>query len=96
MKRGFDMINSNSLTFGIGQMTCASCVGRVEKALSAVPGVQSAHVNLATETGHVEVDSGFDADLIVGALEAAGYPAMIQTYRSVSYTHLTLPTICSV
>ncbi|RYF53112.1 MAG: heavy-metal-associated domain-containing protein, partial [Comamonadaceae bacterium] len=34
-------------------MTCASCVGRVEKALKKVPGVASAEVNLATETAEV-------------------------------------------
>ena len=37
-----------SLDIGIGGMTCASCVGRVEKALKRVPGVQDANVNLAT------------------------------------------------
>ncbi|NIV39058.1 MAG: hypothetical protein GWN58_59470, partial [Anaerolineae bacterium] len=34
-------------------MTCASCVGRVEKALKAVPGVSEAEVNLATERATV-------------------------------------------
>ena len=38
-----------SLDFAIGGMTCASCVARVEKVLSALPGVVSAEVNLATE-----------------------------------------------
>ena len=42
-----------SLDIGIGGMTCASCVGRVEKALLRVPGVQSASVNLATESARV-------------------------------------------
>lgn len=36
----------------VSDMTCASCVGRVERALKAVPGVLSANVNLATETAH--------------------------------------------
>ena len=34
-------------------MTCASCVGRVERALQAVPGVKTAAVNLATERAEI-------------------------------------------
>ncbi|MBX9872476.1 MAG: heavy metal translocating P-type ATPase [Burkholderiaceae bacterium] len=42
-----------SLDLGIGGMTCASCVSRVEKALKKVPGVTEATVNLATESARV-------------------------------------------
>jgi Cu+-exporting ATPase len=42
-----------TLDIGIGGMTCASCVGRVEKALRKVPGVQQASVNLATESARI-------------------------------------------
>ncbi len=42
-----------SLDIGIGGMTCASCVGRVEKALKRVEGVQDASVNLATESARI-------------------------------------------
>src|SRR5689334_1772108 len=41
------------LSFRVDGMTCASCVGRVEKALKAVPGVESASINLATEKATV-------------------------------------------
>jgi Cu+-exporting ATPase len=41
-------------TFGVGGMTCASCVSHVEKALLEVKGVISAFVNLATEKATVE------------------------------------------
>jgi P-type Cu+ transporter len=41
------------LDLGIGGMTCASCVTRVEKALRKVPGVMDASVNLATESARV-------------------------------------------
>ncbi|KAA0679486.1 heavy metal translocating P-type ATPase [Roseomonas genomospecies 6] len=55
-------------------MTCASCVGRVEKALRKVPGVAEATVNLATERAHV-VGQGLDAAALVEAVENAGYTA---------------------
>jgi Cu+-exporting ATPase len=45
--------DSTSLDIGIGGMTCASCVNRVERALKKVPGVTEASVNLAMETARV-------------------------------------------
>ncbi|MBX9818166.1 MAG: heavy metal translocating P-type ATPase [Burkholderiaceae bacterium] len=54
-------------------MTCASCVMRVEKALKKVPGVDSATVNLATESARIEVhDAGMEARLR-RAVRDAGY-----------------------
>jgi len=44
---------SPTLDLPIGGMTCASCVGRVERALRKVPGVQDASVNLATESARI-------------------------------------------
>ncbi len=46
-------VPSESVTLSIGGMTCASCVAHVERALSEVPGVLSASVNLATEQATV-------------------------------------------
>ncbi|KAB2900924.1 MAG: heavy metal translocating P-type ATPase, partial [Burkholderiaceae bacterium] len=43
----------DTLDLGIDGMTCASCVGRVERALRKVPGVQEATVNLATESARI-------------------------------------------
>jgi Cu+-exporting ATPase len=57
-----------SLDIGIGGMTCASCVGRVEKALLRVPGVQSASVNLATESARVAYVARQDKEAPVDAL----------------------------
>jgi Cu+-exporting ATPase len=45
-------------TFGVAGMTCASCVGRVERALKKVPGVLEASVNLANEKATVEYLAG--------------------------------------
>jgi P-type Cu+ transporter len=44
---------TRDLDLGIGGMTCASCVTRVEKALRKVPGVTDASVNLATESARI-------------------------------------------
>jgi len=44
-----------SIDISVGGMTCASCVGRVEKALFKVAGVVTASVNLATESARIEV-----------------------------------------
>jgi Cu+-exporting ATPase len=58
----------------IDGMTCASCVRRVERALARVPGVESASVNLATETATVSAVAGAIArDDLAAAIRAAGY-----------------------
>lgn len=75
------MENEKSFTFGIQSMSCASCVGRVEKALSAVTGVSQAHVNLASETATITADGTFDAQNVITALDAASYPAELKAYR---------------
>ena len=54
-------------------MTCASCVGRVERALKAVPGVEQAAVNLATERATVRGLA--DAAPLLAAVQKAGYEA---------------------
>ncbi len=62
------------LDFGIDGMTCAACVGRVERALLRVPGVVTAEVNLATERARVTLLEG-GQDRLVAAIIAAGYGA---------------------
>jgi P-type Cu+ transporter len=54
-------------------MTCASCVSRVEKAISKVPGVERATVNLATEHANVTADPSVTSDALVEAVKRAGY-----------------------
>jgi P-type Cu+ transporter len=65
------------LDLDIEGMSCASCVGRVEKALRKVDGVLDASVNLATEQAHVRVGAGLQADVLTAAVEAAGYHARL-------------------
>ena len=60
-------------------MGCASCVGRVEGALRATPGVCSAEVNFATKTADITYETSFDE--ILDALNTAGYPAATRQIR---------------
>jgi Cu+-exporting ATPase len=65
--------NSNAIKLQVTGMTCASCVTRVEKSLKAVPGVEDASVNLATEEASVRVDPSVNADTLAAAVRKAGY-----------------------
>lgn len=72
---GYD-VPRDEIELDIADMTCASCVGRVERALRAVPGVQDAQVNLATERATVTVLRGTaDATALAQAVTRAGYGA---------------------
>ena len=63
-----------SLDIGIKGMTCASCVGRVERALKKVPGVQNASVNLATESARIVFTPSEQMEaLLRRAVRDAGY-----------------------
>lgn len=74
---------TQTLSLPITGMSCASCVGRVEKALLAVPGVLSASVNLATETARIEALRTLRPALLEAAVLQAGYavapPVLTQT-----------------
>jgi Cu+-exporting ATPase len=62
------------LTIPVTGMTCAACVRRVEKAISAVPGVASANVNLATNSARVAFDPGTTgAAAVAASIRDAGY-----------------------
>ncbi|MCL7997092.1 heavy metal translocating P-type ATPase [Brucella sp. 21LCYQ03] len=73
-KAGYD-VPSGSADLAIEGMSCASCVSNVEKALSAVPGVSRASVNLATERAHVELAGQVAVADLIKAVEKAGYEA---------------------
>ena len=58
----------------VGGMTCAACVGRVEGALRAVPGVQSAAANIGNNTATVTYDESMtDESALADAIVGAGY-----------------------
>jgi Cu+-exporting ATPase len=63
------------IELSVEEMTCASCVGRVERALKAVPGVETANVNLATGRATVGVLEGVATSDLIAAVAGAGYPA---------------------
>ena len=67
----------HTLSLSIEGMTCASCVGRVEKALKKLAEVVEAEVNLATETARVMVTDQGMADALVAAVDKAGYQARV-------------------
>ncbi|HEY9233880.1 MAG TPA: heavy metal translocating P-type ATPase [Phenylobacterium sp.] len=73
-KAGYEPLE-RTLTLKVEGMTCASCVGRVERALRGAPGVLSAEVNLATERASLTVLEGADPAALVLAVEKAGYRA---------------------
>lgn len=80
-------VHTTKLQVMVADMSCASCVGRVEKALKALPSVVDASVNLATEKAQVEVlaDVPLDAtaDIVVAAIKKAGYTAhLVSTGKS--------------
>lgn len=67
-----------SARLSVQGLNCASCVGRVERALAAVPGVQEVAVNLATETAQVHFNaSNVSAAALARASTDAGYPAQV-------------------
>jgi len=69
---GYGVATKKSI-FPVGGMTCASCVARVEEALSSMPGVISANVNLASEKATVEYTEGTGIADLKRAVKDAGY-----------------------
>ncbi len=71
------MPNALTLELPIAGMTCASCAGRVERALNKVDGVKLASVNLASERAHIELAQSMDPARLIAAVEKAGYSATL-------------------
>lgn len=79
---------SNEWTLAIKGMTCASCAGRVEKALLNVSGVVTAEINLALETAKVSGVDKVTTKQLIAAVDAAGYQAQLLTAQNDSAEHL--------
>ncbi|MBX3246919.1 MAG: copper-translocating P-type ATPase [Myxococcales bacterium] len=72
------------LSLDVRGMTCATCEGRVAKALRAVDGVLDASVNLASERATLRVRDDVPAEALIAAVEAAGYEATLASRGSTS------------
>lgn len=70
-------VPQQTVELSIDGMTCASCVGRVERALNKVPGVKSVSVNLANERAHLEWLGQVDIQSLLDAVSKAGYSASV-------------------
>jgi len=70
-----------AVTLSVTGMTCASCVRRVERALSRVEGVETAAVNFAAETARVTLGAPVPVEALIEAVEKAGYHARPLTDR---------------
>ncbi len=77
VEKGGYTISLQDIVLDVQDMTCASCVGRVEKALLKVPGVQKAAVNLATAKAHILAVQGVSTPELIQAVTNAGYPASL-------------------
>lgn len=69
--------NINQIDLNIQGMSCAACVGRVERALKKVDGVAEANVNLATHKAHIVLAKPLADDLLTAAVTKAGYEAQV-------------------
>ena len=71
---------NETLAIPVEGMTCATCVGRVERAIRQVPGVADVSANLATERAEVSFEDGrADPRAVADAIVAAGYTPGTQT-----------------
>jgi copper chaperone CopZ len=65
----------NKVTLKVDGMTCGHCVGRVQKALDATPGVVEAKVDLETATAEIRFGAATDIAKLAEIVTEAGYPA---------------------
>ena len=77
---GHRTLETESISFAIAGMTCASCVARVEKSLNKVRGVISVGVNLASERADISYDArNAGPDVFVTAVRRTGFSVPVET-----------------
>ncbi|MBF24690.1 copper-translocating P-type ATPase [Neopusillimonas maritima] len=70
-------MKSSHISLSVQGMTCASCVGRVERVLKKLPGVEQANVNLATERAEIDVTDASLVQQAIQAIQKVGYQAAV-------------------
>jgi len=70
-------VPQREVELALSGLRCASCAGTVERALSSVPGVIVASVNLASEQAHVRLLQATDSAALLHAVKQAGYQAKL-------------------
>ncbi|MEM8702244.1 MAG: heavy metal translocating P-type ATPase, partial [Pseudomonadota bacterium] len=79
-----DFTFAQTLSMPVKGMRCASCVGRIERALKDVDGVVQANANLATGLAEIRLAKAVDPSVLVNAVKAAGHEVPMRTF------HLTI------
>lgn len=72
-----NLTTANQIDLSIEGMSCAACVGRVERALKKVDGVVEANVNLATHKAHITLNQPLADEQLTTAVANAGYAATV-------------------
>ncbi len=76
-------LGESQITMPVKGMSCAGCVSRVERALSAVDGVSNAEVNLATKRATVSYDPDATAPkALIEAVNSTGFEVPSKTLSS--------------
>ncbi len=70
-------VPAQRLELAIDGMTCASCAGRIERALNKLSAVRHVSVNLASERASVELLAGTSSQALLDAIAQAGYSARL-------------------
>jgi P-type Cu+ transporter len=81
---------SNTINLPVSGMTCAACQARVQRALTKAPGVESASVNLMTNTASVTFDERVTApEKLVDTIRATGYGAELPSEARTAFEEQT-------
>ena len=79
-----DFTFAKTLSMPVKGMRCASCVGRIERALKDVDGVVQANANLATGLAEIRLAKAVDPSVLANAVKATGHEVPMRTF------HLTI------